>query len=136
MRIPQGRIDSWLVKGFDGVAGLVIQRSHSQADTEHVIMLEQSILNLDLAISDAEAKEPVIQDTDAQMFPLLLQLTKMLLARVRADKSLDRANIVALQGYVATLKMALTRLHEYELVSSRPEGLERNHEPQSLPDGQ
>ena len=134
MRVAQNRIDSWLVKGFDGVAGLIIQRSNTEANTEHVVMLEQAILNLDLVISDAEAREPQIQDTDAQLFPLLLQLSKMLLTRVRADKSLDRANIVALQGYIATLKMALTRLNEYELVSSRPEGLERNHEPQSLSD--
>jgi hypothetical protein len=135
MRIEQNRIDTWLVKGFDGVAGLVIQRSQSKAETKHVLMLEEAILNLDRAVSLAEAQSPRIEETDAQMFPLLLQLTKMLLARVRADESLEKANIVALQGYIGTLKMALTRFNEYELMPSSPEGLERNHEPQSLSNG-
>jgi uncharacterized protein YfkK (UPF0435 family) len=107
------RADSWLVKGFDGIANLIIQRSQKPASSELVQMLEAAMNNLEIVNGSVILRDSDL-DADFQMFSTLLQLTNMLLARIRADKSFDRANIESLRGYMATLQKALDRFHEHE----------------------
>lgn len=125
------RTDSWLVKGFDGVTNLIIQRSQNPASKELVGVLEEALCNLEIVSGTVSMDLPTIT-ADQQMFSLLLQLTKMLLARVRADKGFDRANIDALRGYMTTLRTALQRFRENEQCADRTEGLERHSEPPLL----
>lgn len=124
MRVELKRIDSWFTKGFEGITNLMIGRSQSAVRAEHAKMLEQAISNLKLAISIG-FKKPKEDLADDHMFPMLLQLSNMLLARVSSDESLDRASVDAVKGYIGSLETALSRF--YELGSSRTESLERDH---------
>jgi D-mannonate dehydratase len=105
------RADSWLVKGFDGITNLIIQRSQKPASSELVQMLEAAMNNLEIVSGSVILRDSDL-DADFQMFSTLLQLSHMLLARVQADKSFDESNIESLRGYMATLRKALERFHE------------------------
>ena len=124
MRVELKRIDTWFTKGFEGITNLLIGRSTSAIKVEHRKMLEQSILNLKISI-EIGRKKPKEDLADDHMFPMLLQLSTMLLARVRSDESLDGASVDAVRGYIKTLETALGRFNEFG--SSRTEGLERDN---------
>lgn len=114
--IQATRVDAWLIRGFERITDLVIQRSaQGSLKPELRVVLETAIGNLKTTLHLAESRyEPTIHADDL-MFPLLLELTAMLLSRVRADKSLDGACVKSVAGYLATLETALARFHDHEL---------------------
>lgn len=119
------RIDSWLVKGFDGITNLVIQRSQNPLPRSLLLRLQASLLNMETAVKQSRDIEPTL-DSDIQLFELLLKLSHMLADRINADRGLDSSNMEQLNKYIATLKTAVERF--YEQRSSSSKNLEQDHE--------
>lgn len=115
MKTDVKRVDAWLCKGFDGMCNLVIQRS-SQGKIPHdqLLMLDEAITSLDAACVQVGSKEPTLCG-DKHMFQLLLQLSKILLARVSEDNGIDGQSIMLVREYIKTLRRAILRFQELEL---------------------
>lgn len=121
--ILQEPVDDWIIRGFSRIADLTIQRSNrGPMSVDQIMLLEASITNLQTVLARATTDVPDV-NTDALMFSNLLQLSKILLARVQADKGFGRADLSLLRGYMATLETALARFHEHELCPSSTESV-------------
>lgn len=124
MKTDLKRVDAWLIKGFEGMCNLVIQRS-SQGKIAHdqLLMLDESIISLNAACVKVGSKEPTLCG-DKHMFSLLLHLSKILLARVSEDSGIDGQSILLVREYIKTLRKALLRFQELEQCATCAENLE------------
>lgn len=110
MKLTQQRLDSWLVKGFDGASQFAIDRTSQEKKPEqsHLNALAETIQNIEETLANPDCG--TMEQLDNYLFPQMLQFSQILVARAREVGGLGLTDRDNLSTYLDRLRKARERL--------------------------